>query len=114
MKKKDISHPKLYLDFKNTTNGVTLFYYSNKLNDLGKRLIESHEYNENDKFSNDDLINLNHQEYKKLLVYIARQERIMDTYFKKNFNNQYEIVKESLQLMYKFKDNFESVINGES
>jgi len=114
MKKKDISHPKLYLDFKNTSDGVTLYYYSNKLNDLGRRLIESQEYNENDKFSNDDLIKLNHQEYKKLLVYIARQERIMGIYLKKDFNNQHEIVKESLQLMYKFKDNFESVINGES
>ena len=114
MKKKDISHPKLYLDFKNTTNGVTLFYHSNKLNNLGKRLIESHEYNTNDKFANNDLIKLNHLEYKKLLIYISRQERIMDIYLKKDFNNQHEIVKESLQLMYKFKDNFESVINDES
>tara|TARA_B000000477_G_C5986464_1_gene182959 strand:- start:316 stop:660 length:345 start_codon:yes stop_codon:yes gene_type:complete len=114
MKKKDIEHPKLYINFKNTMEGVIFFYYSNKLNNSGKRLIESYLNKEIDKFSNEELFKLNLIEYKKLTTYITRQERILKVYLKKGFNSKYEIVKESLKLMYKFKNNFESIINNES
>lgn len=114
MKKKDFEHPKLYIDFKNTMEGVMFFYYSNKLNNSGKRLIESYLNKTIDSFSNEELFKLNLIEYKKLKTYIIRQERIMKVYLKKGFNSKYEIVKESLKLMYKFKNNFESIVNNES
>ena len=41
MKTKDITHPKLYIDFKYTDSGIEFFYYSNQLDVSGKRIIES-------------------------------------------------------------------------
>ena len=114
MKKKDIHHPKLYYDFKITNKGIELFYYSNKLDHVGNRLIESLIDTQATSFSIRDLYKLNKAEYNKLLAYILRQEHVMQIYFKKGFKNQYQIVKDSLTLMYKFKNEFEKLINNES
>ena len=107
MKKKDITHPKLYFDYKIINGGVKLLYYSNNLGSSGKRLVnlvilDSHS------FSKENILELNKNEYKKLLIYISRQEKIMSNYFKKNLYEQYNIVKDSLSLMYDFKKEFDS------
>ena len=107
MKKKDITHPKLYFDYKIINGGVELLYYSNNLGSSGKRLVnlvilDSHS------FSKENILELNKNEYKKLLIYISRQEKIMSNYFKKNLYEQYNIVKDSLSLMYNFKKEFDS------
>ena len=114
MKKKDITHPKLYCDFKTTNKGIELFYYSNKLDHIGNRLIESLIDTQAASFSIRDLHQLNKTEYNKLLSYILRQERVMKIYLNKGFKNQYQIVKDSLILMYKFKNDFESLVKNES
>jgi hypothetical protein len=114
MKKKDINHPKLYCDFKTTNKGIELFYYSNKLDHIGNRLIESLIDTQVTSFSIQDLDKLNKAEYNKLLSYILRQERVMQIYLKKDFKNQYQIIKDSSILMYKFKNDFESLVKNES
>ncbi len=114
MKKKDITHPKLYCDFKNTSKGIKLFYYSNKLDHSGNRIMESLIDSKIKSFSNKELNQLNISEYNKLLSYILRQERVMQIYLNKGFNNQHKIVKESLVLMYNFKNDFESAVKHES
>ncbi len=114
MIKKDIQHPKLYCDFKNTKRGTELFYYSNKLDHSGNRLMESLLDNKINSFSGNDLNKLNKKEYNKLLNYILRQERVMNIYLNKGFNSQFMIVKDSLKLMYKFKIDFERLLNNES
>ena len=111
MKKKDITHPKLYCDFKNTCHGVKLFYYSNKIYEFGTRLKESILNTDITSFSHQELNKLNQEEYKKLLIYIERQERTMQIYLNKNFIEQHQILNESLSLMYEFKHEFEHLIN---
>tara|TARA_Y100001970_G_scaffold96002_1_gene121010 strand:+ start:850 stop:1185 length:336 start_codon:yes stop_codon:yes gene_type:complete len=110
MKKKIITHPKLYFDFKNTSQGLKLFYYSNKLDNYGKRLVEIDLDSQILSFSTNDLNQLNKNEYNKLLTYIIRQERIMKIYLNKGFSDQYQNMKSSLDLMYSFKNDFESII----
>lgn len=107
MKKKDITHPKLYFDFNCTNDGLELLYYSNHLSVNGKRVMQRSLNSNLNSFSNKELKKLNQNEYDKLLIYILRQEKIVQTYLKKGMNRQYEIVKESLDLMYKFKTEFE-------
>ena len=107
MKKKDIKHPKLYFDFNCTDDGIELLYYSNHLSVDGKRVIQ-HSLDSNlNSFSKKEIQTLNQDEYNKLLIYILRQEKILKTYLKKGMNRQHEIVKDSLDLMYKFKTEFE-------
>ena len=114
MKKKDITHPKLYCDFKIKPHGLELFYYSNKLDQKGNRIMDSFVDSNINSFSDSDLNQLNKKEYNKLLSYILRQERVMQIYLNKGFNNQHKIVKESLVLMYNFKNDFESAVKHES
>jgi len=53
-------------------------------------------------------------EYKKLLIYILRQEKVLESYRRKGFKEHYSIVKESLNIMYEFKNQFKKVNNYES
>ena len=107
MKKKKIQHPKLYFNFNCTNDGLELFYYSNQLDAKGKRSIKSSLNSNLSSFSNKKLQALNQKEYDKLLIYILRQKRIVKTYLQKGMNAQYQIIKESLELMYNFKSEFE-------
>ncbi|MDC0144997.1 hypothetical protein OAI93_00160 [bacterium] len=107
MKKSNIFHPKLYFKYEIINNKVQLFYYSNKLNDLGERLVESI-FLTIKPFSNNQIKTMNKQEYRNLLIYIKRQEKVMETYLKKGFNDQYLIVKDSIKLMNSFKEQFEN------
>ena len=91
MKKKDIEHPKLYFDFNCTNEGLELFYYSNQLDSAGSRLVKVVLLNQNS-FSGIEMYKLNEKEYHNLNLYIERQERIMDTYLKKGFKDQFNIV----------------------
>ena len=107
MKKSTIFHPKLYFKYEINNNKVQLFYYSNKLNHLGNRLIESI-FLKTKSFSNNQMNAMNKEEYHNLLIYIKRQEKVLETYLKKGFNDQYLIVKDSIKLMDSFKKQFEN------
>ncbi len=68
-----------------------------------------------DKLRKNNLIkHLNEIEYDKLLIYILRQEKVLESYFRKGFKEHYNIVKESLNVMYEFKNQFQKVNNYES
>ena len=107
MKKLNILHPKLYFKYELHNNNIKLFYQSNKLNHLGERIVEESlldvKY-----FSNSQINIMNKEQYHNLLIYIKRQEKVMVTYLKKGFNDQYLIVKNSIKLMYSFKQEFDN------
>lgn len=107
MKKLNIFHPKLYFKYELHNNNIKLFYQSNKLNHLGERLVEESlldvKY-----FSKSQINTMNKGQYHNLLIYIKRQEKVMDTYLKKGFNDQYLTVKNSIKLMYLFKKEFDN------
>jgi len=107
MKKINIFHPKLYFKYELHNDNVKLFYQSNKFNDLGERLIEGIILNRQS-FSNNQINVMNKKEYHNLLIYIKRQEKVMSSYLKKGFNDQYLIVQNSIKLMYSFKAEFDN------
>ena len=114
MKKKEIEHPKLYFDYILKNNEIELSFYSNKINYNGKRIVQKEKIGTDKLPTNDLLKHLNEIEYDKLLMYILRQEKILESYCRKGFNEQYNIVKESLNVMYEFKNQFKKVNNYES
>jgi len=107
MKKIKIFHPKLYFKYKFQNNRIKLFYYSNQFNDSGVRLVQEDSL-DTKKFSNIEMYKMNNNQYHNLLIYITRQERVMNTYLRKGFNDKYVIVKDSLELMHSFKQEFEN------
>ena len=106
MKIKLLKHPKLYFKYELSNQKTKLFYYCNKLDDSGVRL-SNITYLDIPSFSDTELIELNKKEYKNLLIYITRQEKVLNNYLKKKLSEQYNIVKESLSLMYNFKKEFD-------
>ena len=52
--------------------------------------------------------------FHKLLKYILRQEKVLESYRRKGFKEHYNIVKESLNVMHEFKNQFKKVNNYES
>ena len=105
MKKQNLKHPKLYFNYKIKNSQVELYYYSNQLDPKGKRLQGSDFFNL-PSFSEKEFIELNKKEYKNLLIYISRQKKVLNNYLKKGLKEQYDIVQESLYLMYDFKKAF--------
>ena len=95
MKKLNIFHPKLYFKYELHNNNIKLFYQSNKLNHLGERLAEESLLDAKS-FSNSQMNTMNKEQYHNLLIYIKRQEKVMATYLKKGFNDQYLIVKNGI------------------
>tara|TARA_B100000579_G_C22553950_1_gene721121 strand:- start:68 stop:424 length:357 start_codon:yes stop_codon:yes gene_type:complete len=106
MKKKDILHPKLYFKYDVVDQQTQLSYYSNQLDSVGSRLVKVVLLNQNS-FSSIEMYKLNEKEYHNLNLYIERQERIMDTYLKKGFKDQFNIVETSVNLMYTFRKEFD-------
>ena len=114
MKKKEIEHPKLYFDYILKNNEIELSFYSNKINYNGKRIVQKEKIGTDKLPTNDLLKHLNEIEYNKLLTYILRQEKVLESYRRKGFKEHYSIVKESLNVMYEFKNQFKKVNNYES
>ena len=106
MKKKDILHPKLYFKYDVADQQTQLSYYSNQLDSAGSRLVKVIFLNQIF-FSDMEMYKLNEKEYHSLNLYIERQERIMSTYLKKGFKDQFNIVETSLNLMYAFRQEFD-------
>ena len=83
MKKKDITHPKLYFNYKNNFKNIELYFYSNQLNSQGERIVQKDIISSNS-FVESNLLKLNKNEFNKLNTYIKRQEKALDIYKKKN------------------------------
>jgi len=86
----------------------------NKIDNSGKRIAQKENLS-TDKLRTKNLLkHLNETEYNKLLIYILRQEKVLESYGRKGFKEHYSIVKESLNVMYEFKNQFKKVNNYES
>ena len=108
MKKKQIKHPKLYFDYKIIESQVQLYYYSNLLDSNGKRL-SKFDILKVSFFSDTEMMELNKKEYNNLMLYIKRQEKVMNSYYNRGLLSKYKIIKESLSLMYNFKKEFDDL-----
>ena len=102
MKKQEITHPKLYFNYKNNFKNTELYFYSNQLNSDGKRLVQK-DIISSSSFVDNNLFKLNKNEFDKLNIYIKRQEKALIIYKRKNLNDQTEIINESLSLMKNFE-----------
>ena len=49
------------------------------------------------------------RQYYNLMLYIKRQEKVMDSYYNRGLLSKYQIIKESLSLMYNFKKEFDDL-----
>ena len=108
MKKKEIEHPKLYFDYILKNNEIELSFYSNKINYNGKRIVQKEKIVTDKLPTNDLLKHLNEIEYNKLLIYILRQEKVLESYRRKGFKEHYNIVKEKLIQYYWKKKHLKS------
>ena len=55
------------------------------------------------------MMDLNKKEYNNLIFYIKRQEKVMNSYYNRGLFSKYNIIKESLSLMYNFKKEFDDL-----
>ena len=106
MRNKSISHPKLYFDFQYHQDTVKLSYLSNQLDMNGKRVKKIEQKNVSS-FSTQDLVILNQEEYKNLLLYIMRQEKVLNIYKLKKRQEKFNIIESSLSLMHELKIEFD-------
>ena len=114
MKKKDIYHPKLYIDYKIDNDLTILYFYSNKFKENGDRYIEKEVLNRTN-FSINEINKLNENQFKELKMYILRQEKVIEAYKKNKIVNKLSIVEDSLSIMNQFKKMFEDwFINNNS
>ena len=106
MQKKQMEHPRLYISVKvDADNRLNAQYLSNRFNSDSSRKIENTRLPENVDAEN-CLTQLNTDEFKKLLIFITRQEKVVATYKQKQKTEQLRIVSESLDALNEFKDEF--------
>ena len=110
MKKTEIHHPKLYLTAKRNDSGeIEATFVSNRFGPSGKLIeqvivldgVDAHISIEN------ILIDLNKVEFKKLEIFISRQEKVVQTYKNKGKSEQFRMVSHSLDLLIERRSTFE-------
>ena len=110
MKKKNIKHPKFYNKIIGTEkNYVVVEYIDNEFDENLNRKIKRKKF-EIDKslITLSEFLNkLNTVELEKLNRFIKVQNKAMSYHKKNNNNDSYKTVKESIQLMNDFKENFQ-------
>jgi len=111
MRKDKIHHPKLYLSAERNDCGKDeLVYVSNRFGPLGELKEEKiilDDIDVNTPIGN-ILIDLNKTEFKKLDIFISRQEKVVSTYRDKGKGEQFRIVSDSLDLLFELRFKFEN------
>jgi len=111
MRKVEIHHPKLYLSAeKNDCGKIEATYVSNRFSPSGKLIeqvitldgIDTHIPNGN------ILIDLNKVEFRKLEIFISRQEKVVSTYRIKGKDERFRMVSDSLDLLFELRSTFEN------
>ena len=111
MKKAEIHHPKLYITAeRNDTGQIEATFASNRFAPSGKLIeqvivldgVDAHISIEN------ILIDLNKVEFKKLEIFISRQEKVVQTYKNKGKAEQFRMVSHSLDLLIERRSTFEN------
>ena len=113
MKKKQPTHPKLYIDFSIVGSSVLLKYYSNELNDENQRVVKQdiniiNKENEYDLFF---LYEKNKIEYLKLEKFIKIQKKALEKHEKSGNYDSCRVVESSVLLMMEFKNCFKQWFN---
>ena len=111
MKKTEIHHPKLYLTAKRNDSGeIEATFVSNRFGPSGKLIeqvivldgVDAHISIEN------ILIDLNKVEFRKLDIFIYRQEKVVSTYRAKGKGEQFRMVSDSLDLLFELRFKFKN------
>ena len=111
MKKAEIHHPKLYITAeRNDTGQIEATFVSNRFGPSGKLIeqvivldgVDAHIGVEN------ILIDLNKVEFKKLEIFISRQEKVVQTYKNKGKSEQFRMVSDSLELLIELRSTFKN------
>ena len=109
MKRKNPSHPRLFLKIKPSASIIELFYKSNLFNSDGSRIINSLFYKKDVKnLKNDEyLIFLNQKEFLNLKKYIKIQKIVLEKHQKDRNYDAVSILNNSIIKMNDFKKEFE-------
>ncbi|MBC8311875.1 MAG: hypothetical protein H8E72_06180 [Candidatus Marinimicrobia bacterium] len=110
MKKAEMHHPKFFLNAKkNESNQIEATYVSNRFGPSGELKEETMMIENVDVNSSIEsiLIHLNKIEFKKLNIFISRQEKVVSTYKSKGKAEQFRIVSDSLELLIELRSTFE-------
>ena len=108
MKKKDIIHPKLYLDVVCNDGYLHLNFISNKFDINGTRRIEKETIEDDSKINKKThLIDLNISQFNFLKKYIEIQKRVLVKHEKDRNYDSIRVVNYSLNAMIGFKQDFE-------
>lgn len=110
MKKKEISHPRIYLRIlKKKDFTIITEYKDNKFHENGSRMIKKCELrlDSSDNLSNDfsEILNkLNGRELEKTINYIKVQYKVLHYHMKNNNYDAVNTVKESIKIMENFQE----------
>ncbi len=106
MRKKNISHPRLYQSISRVSRDTyKVQYYSNIFDKKGKRQLISSKQDIVD--PDNSIYKLNSTEFNNLNVVIKRQEKVLNLYKKRNESEKFKVVNESLNTFMELKILFE-------
>ena len=108
MKKKQIVHPKLYLDIFKSDSEFILDYKSNVLNSKGERIIQK-EMKQNISYKNKILflVDKNKEQFNLLNKYLKIQKKVLEKHEKAGNYDSYLTLKCSMDVINDFKNDFE-------
>ena len=106
MKKKQLIHPKLYLEIIRKNDLAIISYKQNKFNKDGSRKIELEEILNNKNIDKIILKNKNEQQLEILKRYIKTQKRVLEKYEKVRNYNAGKVVENSIHLLNEFENDF--------
>ena len=109
MKKKKLSHPRLFTDIKTENSLATLFFIENKFNQKGERLINNEiiEIDNEIDCIKSYIFKKNEKEYYNLIKYIKIQKKVLEKHQKARNYDSSRIVESSILVMEKFKNEFD-------
>ena len=111
MRKAEMHHPKFYLSAeRNDCGKIEVVYVSNRFGPSGELKEETiilDDIDVNAPIEN-ILIDLNKTEFKKLDIFISRQEKVVSTYRAKAKGEQFRMVSDSLDLLFELRFKFEN------
>jgi len=110
MKRKGPVHAKLYVDVIIKHDNIECFYKQNKFDNNGNRVLEKEVKNDDFEFNqkNEYLIKKNMNEFQILNNYLKIQKMVLEKHEKARNYDAYNIVKNSINLICEFKNEFDS------
>tara|TARA_Y100000994_G_scaffold247420_2_gene252776 strand:- start:589 stop:945 length:357 start_codon:yes stop_codon:yes gene_type:complete len=110
MKRKDFSHPCIYLSILNKNNNLIIVEFKdNEFDDKGNRVIKQRQIELPESFDklyddfNQILNKLNSQELIKTNNYLKIQNKVLGHHIRKNNYESVQVVKDSIKLVQSFK-----------